>query len=134
MAEMEVAIVGVEKRLWSGQANFVSARTVEGDIGLLPGHQPVIAALDEAGVVRIDPTDGESFHAAVFGGFLSVTSESVTILAEVAEMAEDIDVAQARQALQDAETGAPPAEDRERQIAASRARARLRAAGESPDR
>ncbi|HSK60135.1 MAG TPA: F0F1 ATP synthase subunit epsilon [Actinomycetospora sp.] len=132
MAEMEVAIVGVEKRLWSGQANFVSARTVEGDIGLLPGHQPVIAALDEAGVVRIDPTDGESFHAAVFGGFLSVTSESVTILAEVAELASEIDVAAARDALQRAEGGGDDVDDTA--AAAARARARLRAAGESPDR
>ncbi|MDF2979829.1 MAG: atpC [Actinomycetospora sp.] len=132
MAEMEVAIVGVEKRLWSGQANFVSARTVEGDIGLLPGHQPVIAALDEAGVVRIDPTDGESFHAAVFGGFLSVTSESVTILAEVAELASEIDVAAARDELQRAEGGGDDVDDTA--AAAARARARLRAAGESPDR
>jgi F-type H+-transporting ATPase subunit epsilon len=132
MAEMEVAIVGVEKQLWSGQANFVSARTVEGDIGLLPGHQPVIAALDEAGVVRIDPTDGESFHAAVFGGFLSVTAESVTILAEVAEMAEEIDVAAARDALQRAEGGGDDVDDTA--AAAARARARLRAAGENPDR
>jgi F-type H+-transporting ATPase subunit epsilon len=132
MAEMEVAIVGVEKRLWSGQANFVSARTVEGDIGLLPGHQPVIAALDEAGVVRIDPTDGESFHAAVFGGFLSVTSESVTILAEMAELASEIDVAAARDELQRAEGGGDDTDDTA--AAAARARARLRAAGESPDR
>jgi len=132
MAEMEVAIVGVEKRLWSGQANFVSARTVEGDIGLLPGHQPVIAALDEAGVVRIDPTEGESFHAAVFGGFLSVTAESVTILAEQAEMASEIDVAAARDELQRAEGGGDDVDDTA--AAAARARARLRAAGESPDR
>ncbi|PVZ14730.1 F0F1 ATP synthase subunit epsilon [Actinomycetospora cinnamomea] len=132
MAEMEVAIVGVEKRLWSGQANFVSARTVEGDIGLLPGHQPVIAALDEAGVVRIDPTDGESFHAAVFGGFLSVTAESVTILAEQAEIASEIDVSAARDELQRAEGGNE--DDHESRAAAARARARLRAAGENPDR
>jgi F-type H+-transporting ATPase subunit epsilon len=134
MAEMEVAIVGVEKRLWSGQANFVSARTVEGDIGLLPGHQPVIAALDEAGVVRIDPTDGESFHAAVFGGFLSVTADSVTILAEQAELASEIDVASAREALQHAEGGGDGEDHHETQAAAARARARLRAAGENPDR
>jgi F-type H+-transporting ATPase subunit epsilon len=132
MAEMEVAIVGVEKQLWSGQANFVSARTVEGDIGLLPGHQPMIAALDEAGVVRIDPTDGESFHAAVFGGFLSVTAESVTILAELAEMASEIDVAAARDELQRAEGGGDDVDDTA--AAANRARARLRAAGENPDR
>ncbi len=132
MAEMEVAIVGVEKRLWAGQASFVSARTVEGDIGLLPGHEPVIAALDEAGVVRIDPTDGESFHAAVFGGFLSVTAESVTILAEIAELASEIDVAAARDELQRAEGGGDDFDDTA--AAAARARARLRAAGESPDR
>jgi F-type H+-transporting ATPase subunit epsilon len=132
MATMEVAIVGVEKRLWSGEASFVSARTVDGDIGLLPGHQPMIAALDEAGVVRIDPSEGESFHAAVFGGFLSVTAESVTILAELAEMAEEIDVAAARDELQRAEGGGDDFDDAA--AAAARARARLRAAGESPDR
>jgi F-type H+-transporting ATPase subunit epsilon len=132
MATMEVAIVGVEKRLWSGEASFVSARTVDGDIGLLPGHQPMIAALDEAGVVRIDPSEGESFHAAVFGGFLSVTAESVTILAELAEMAEEIDVASARDELQRAEGGGDDVDDAA--AAAARARARLRAAGESPDR
>lgn len=132
MATMEVAIVGVEKRLWSGEASFVSARTVDGDIGLLPGHQPMIAALDEAGVVRIDPSEGESFHAAVFGGFLSVTAESVTILAELAEMAEEIDVAAARDELQRAEGGGDDVDDAA--AAAARARARLRAAGESPDR
>jgi F-type H+-transporting ATPase subunit epsilon len=132
MATMEVAIVGVEKRLWSGEASFVSAHTVDGDVGLLPGHQPMIAALDEAGVVRIDPSEGESFHAAVFGGFLSVTAESVTILAELAEMAEEIDVASARDELQRAEGGGDDFDDAA--AAAARARARLRAAGESPDR
>lgn len=132
MATMEVGIVGVEKRLWSGEASFVSARTVDGDIGLLPGHQPMIAALDEAGVVRIDPSEGESFHAAVFGGFLSVTAESVTILAELAEMASEVDVAAARDELQRAEGGGDDFDDAA--AAAARARARLRAAGESPDR
>jgi F-type H+-transporting ATPase subunit epsilon len=131
VAEMDVQIVGVEKKLWSGQAGFVSARTVEGDIGLLPGHEPVIAQLGEAGVVRIDPTDGESFHAAVFGGFLSVTAESVTILAEQAELASEVDVAEAREELKRAEGG--ESDDAESQIAADRARARLRAAGESLD-
>ena len=128
MAEMDVAIVGVERELWSGKAGFVSARTVEGDIGLLPGHEPVIAALTEAGVVRIDPSEGEPFHAAVFGGFLSVTAESVTILAEQAEMADEIDVAAARDALQKAE-----GDDDHDDTAAAKARAtaRLRAAGES---
>ena len=132
MAEMDVQIVGVEKRLWQGQATFVSARTVEGDIGLLPGHEPVIAQLDEAGVIRVDPTEGESFHAADFGGFLSVTAESVTVLAELAELASEIDVSEAREELSRAEGG--ESDDLESQAAADRARARLRAAGETPDR
>ena len=131
MAEMEVAVVGVERKLWSGQAGFVSARTIEGDIGLLPGHEPLIAALTEAGVVRIDPTEGEPFHVAVFGGFLSVTGESVTILAEQAEMAHEIDVAAARDALQAAQ-GEDDYDDTA--AARKRAEARLRAAGESVER
>ena len=131
MAEMDVQIVGVEKRLWSGKASFVSARTVEGDIGLLPGHEPVIAQLNEAGVVRVDPTEGESFHAAVFGGFLSVTAESVTVLAELAELASEIDVAQAKDDL--SRVDGDGNDDHEAAAAADRARARLRAAGESTD-
>ena len=52
MAEMTVELVAVERRLWSGKASFVFARTTVGEIGVLPGHEPTLAQLEEAGVVR----------------------------------------------------------------------------------
>jgi F-type H+-transporting ATPase subunit epsilon len=131
VAEMQVDVVGVEKKIWSGEASFVSARTVEGSIVILPGHEPLIAQLREAGVVRVDPTDGESFHVAAFGGFLSVTAESVTVLAELAELASEIDVAQAKDDLREAEHYIGESDDQEWRVARDRARARLQAAGES---
>jgi len=54
MAEMTVELVAVERRLWSGEASFVFARTTEGEIGVLPGHEPTLAQLEQAGVIRID--------------------------------------------------------------------------------
>ena len=124
MADMTVELVAVERRIWSGQANFVLARTTVGEIGVLPGHEPTLAQLEEAGVVRIDGTDGTSTTLAVHGGFLSITPETVTVLAEFAEKAEEIDVSRARSALDRADTSEP-----EGAAAAARANARLRAAG-----
>ena len=88
MAEMTVELVAVERRIWSGKASFVFARTTVGEIGVLPGHEPTLAQLEEAGVVRIDGTDGSSTTVAVHGGFLHVTPEGVTVLAESAELSE----------------------------------------------
>ena len=125
MAEMTVELVAVERPIWSGSATFVLARTTVGDIGVLPGHEPTLAQMEEAGVVRIDATDGGSLTVAVHGGFLSITPEGVTILAEFAELSEDIDVARAREALNRADASEPDGVS-----AAKRAQARLRAAGE----
>jgi F-type H+-transporting ATPase subunit epsilon len=124
MAEMTVELVAVEKRLWSGKASFVFARTTVGEIGVLPGHEPTLAQLEEAGIVRIDGTDGSSTTAAVHGGFLHITPEGVTVLAESAELSSDIDVSRAREALNRADTSDP-----EGAAAAARAEARLKAAG-----
>lgn len=124
MAEMTVELVAVERRIWSGQASFVRARTTVGDIGVLPGHQPTLAQLEEAGVVRVEGTDGTSTTLAVHGGFLSITGESVTVLAEFAEVAEEIDVSRAQAALDRADTSDPAGA-----AAAARAQVRLRAAG-----
>ena len=55
---MTVELVAVERELWSGKASFVFARTTVGEIGVLPGHEPTLAQLEEAGIVRIDGTDG----------------------------------------------------------------------------
>jgi len=96
---MTVELVAVEQRLWSGSAKLVSAQTTEGEIGVMPGHEPVLGQLVEGGVVAITTVDGERVVAAVHGGFLSVTATTVTILAESADMAQDIDVAAAKAVL-----------------------------------
>jgi F-type H+-transporting ATPase subunit epsilon len=124
MADMHVELVAVERRLWSGEASFVLARTTVGDIGVLPGHEPTLAQMEEAGVVRIDATDGSTLTVAVHGGFLSITPEGVTVLAEFAEFANEIDVSRARSALDKADESDP-----EGAAAAKRAQVRLRAAG-----
>ena len=126
MAEIAVELVAVERRVWSGRASFVFARTTAGEIGILPGHEQTLAQLVEAGIVRIDGVDGPPTTVAVHGGFLHVTPDTVTILAESAEINEEIDVARARQALERADHSEP-----EGAAAAKRAQVRLRVAGEA---
>ncbi|MEV8443584.1 F0F1 ATP synthase subunit epsilon [Actinosynnema sp. NPDC051121] len=118
MAEMTVQLVAVERRLWSGTATSVVAQTLEGEIGILPGHEPVLGQLVEGGVVRIRTADNDLVTAAVHGGFLSVTGEGVSILAEDAELSHEIDVEQARADVQNSDD-----------VQRARAIARLRAAG-----
>ncbi|WP_327113163.1 F0F1 ATP synthase subunit epsilon [Nocardia sp. NBC_01730] len=103
MAEMSVDLVAVERLLWSGQASFVSAQTTEGQIGIMPGHEPLLGQLVEGGTVAIVDTDGERIVAAVHGGFFSVTANSVRVLAESAEFAGEVDVEAARRVLADSE-------------------------------
>jgi F-type H+-transporting ATPase subunit epsilon len=126
VAELTVELVAVERRIWSGKANFVFARTTVGEIGVLPGHEPTLAQLEETGVVRVDSTDGTTTTLAVHGGFLSVTPDTVTVLAEYAELDDEIDVSRARDALQRADESEP-----EGAAAAARANVRLKAAGAS---
>lgn len=80
MAELAVEIVSEEKAIWSGSASAVSARTINGEIGILPGHTPILGVLVEGDVV-ISTESGER-TAAVDGGFLSVDHDTVTIVAE----------------------------------------------------
>jgi F-type H+-transporting ATPase subunit epsilon len=126
MATMHVELVSVERPLWSGEATAVYARTPDGGIGILPGHAPLLASLEPGWIVRIEPADGSELRVAVHGGSLSVRPDGVSILAEVAETADEIDVARARESL--AQIG--DAQDDESVAARNRALARLRAAGE----
>lgn len=121
MAEMSVQLVAVERRLWSGTGTFVVAQTTEGEIGIMPGHEPVLGQLIEGGVVRVTTTDGDTVTAAVHGGFLSVTGDGVSILAESADLADEIDLEQARA---DLESVGDDEDER------ARALGRLRAAGQ----
>ena len=76
---LNVEIVAEDHFLWSGQARSVSARTIDGEIGILPGHQPLLAVLGDGEVV-IEAADGAA------GGFFSVDNDRVTIAATQAEL------------------------------------------------
>jgi F-type H+-transporting ATPase subunit epsilon len=129
VATVHVELVSVERLLWSGDATMVIARTTEGELGVLPGHAPLLGELAPGGVVRIQQEGGEELAFAVHGGFLSVTEDGVSILAEIAERSDEIDVARAQQALDRARSSGE--DDDEAAAAASRALSRLRASGQS---
>lgn len=117
MAEIAAQLVSVERALWTGTATSVTAQTTEGEIGVLPGHEPLLGQLVENGVVTIRTNDGEKLVAAVQGGFLSVSSDKITILADSASWAREVDVA-------DAQSRAKSAEDeRDKALAESELRA-----------
>lgn len=82
---LNVAVVSAERELWSGEATQVIARTTEGEIGILTGHQPVLAIL-APGESRVTATDGTVVTARVEDGFLSVQGDTVTIVAGTAEL------------------------------------------------
>ncbi|MGY1722426.1 F0F1 ATP synthase subunit epsilon [Blastococcus sp. SYSU DS0533] len=128
MATLQVELVAVERKIWSGEATSVIARTTEGELGVLPGHTPLLGQLADGGVVTIHTESGEDMVIAAHGGFLSVTERGVSILAETAEISSEIDVERAREALRRAESGG---DDPEAVAAARRAQSRLRAAGAS---
>lgn len=125
MAELQVDVVSAEGRVWSGKANMVLTRTVEGEIGILPGHESVLA-IQATGAVTIRTTDGATVNAAVHGGFLSVHKDNVSILAEVAELSDTVDVQRARDALARSQSD----ESEAGRASYMRARARLTAVGE----
>ena len=129
MATVHVELVSVERLLWYGDATMLIARTTEGERGVLPGHAPLLGELAPGGVVRIQQEGGEELTFAVHGGFLSVTEDGVSVLAEIAERADEIDVARAEQALERARSAGE--DDDEAAAAASRAVSRLRAAGQT---
>lgn len=126
MAELHVELVTADRRVWSGQARIVVAKTVEGDFGVLPGHAPVLAVLAN-GVVTIRTVDGDDVYAAVLGGFVSVADDDVSILAEQAELASEVDVARAHEEIERLQGF----EDPESVEARSRAVARVRAVEQS---
>jgi len=80
---LNVELVSPEKKVWSGEAVSVSARTLDGDLGILTDHAPLLGVLVD-GVVSIKATDGSTNEFSVSGGFLSVSNNRVSILAESA--------------------------------------------------
>lgn len=131
---LRVELVVPDGEVWSGRARMVVAKTLDGDIGILTGHPPVLGLLAEASLVRIlDPEDegGESGDgrvvAAVSEGFLSVADDRVSVLARQAQLGSQVDTAAAESVISEAEPP-PPGQPEPAEVRYSRAL--LRAAGE----
>jgi F-type H+-transporting ATPase subunit epsilon len=80
---LNVELVSPTAQVWSGQAKFISARTIEGDLGVLPDHSPLFGVLVD-GQVKIETLDGSIKEFEVHGGFISVSNNRVSILTESA--------------------------------------------------
>ena len=123
--------------IWSGMARMVIAKTLDGDIGILTGHPPVVGILADASLVRIldvedaSAEDQGEVRAAVSSGFLSSADDRVSILVRQAELGSRVEVAAARTRLDNAMSEAgqlPPGEQETLEVRYSRAV--LRAAGD----
>lgn len=131
---LQVQVVSPERILWSGEAELVTARTVEGgDITFLNDHAPFVGALETC-KVTIRPDQGTDTFYAVHGGFVEVSNNEISVLTDVSEPADAIDIeraeaarAKANEALQlDPADAAAVASKR-------RAELRLEVAGVVPD-
>ena len=82
---LQVELVAADRRVWEGEANMVLARTLDGELGVLSGHTPMLGVLVD-GTVRIF-TDGGEVSIDVDGGFMSVDHDRVTLVTESADTA-----------------------------------------------
>lgn len=101
MKTLTVNIVTPDGPVYDSQVDMIIAKTASGEIGILPGHIPTVAPL-VIGAVKLKK-DGKSEYVAVNGGFVEVRPEKVSILTQSAEIASDIDVARAKEAMKRAE-------------------------------
>jgi len=84
MSQLHVELVAADRKVWEGEAKQVSARSMEGELGILPGHTPLLGIL-VSGDVRIESMSGQIHVATIDSGFLSVDHDRVTIVAEAVE-------------------------------------------------
>lgn len=127
MAELDVTVTSVSRKVWEGKAKSVVLKTVLGDMGVLPDHEPVLAVLAD-GPLRIDTVaeeggESESRWFAVHGGFFSLDSNVMHILVEYTEMASEIDLERAKAARERAQ--AAGSDDEEEVEALRRAETRI---------
>jgi F-type H+-transporting ATPase subunit epsilon len=123
-SNLQVELVAADRVVWSGEATMVIARTIEGDVGVLRGHAPMLSVLTDA-VVEINPVDGPVVVASADGGFISVANDRVSILSAHVLLAEEIDIDEARTELEKAEGLIGVDDEAEQRI--RRAEARIRA-------
>lgn len=131
MATMRLEIATAERVVYSEDVEILVAPGMDGQLGILPNHAPLLTAL-QPGEIRV-VREGEESYMAVSGGFLEVMANRVTILADTAERAEEIDIERAEEAMQRAqeriETGGASAMELQRALASiRRSQARLLAA------
>ncbi|MEU1621988.1 F0F1 ATP synthase subunit epsilon [Streptomyces sp. NPDC005722] len=115
LAELHVELVAADRNVWSGAATLVVARTESGDIGVMPNHEPLLGVL-QSGPVTIRTGEGGTVVAAVHGGFISFADNKLSVLAEIAELAEEIDVQRAERALERAKADADAAGERRAEV------------------
>ena len=97
MAMIFVDVVSAEEAIFSGNASFVALPGQEGELGILPGHVPLLTRI-RPGAVRIKTEQGTEENVFVAGGILEVQPDRVTVLADTAIRSKDLDEAKAKQA------------------------------------
>jgi F-type H+-transporting ATPase subunit epsilon len=132
VAGLQLTVVSQEEELFSGEVDSVQAPGVEGQLGILPKHAPLITQLD-FGELRAQAGD-EEYAFAVHGGFMHVLSDEVIVLADLAERVQEIDIERAQEARERAlemlKESPPPEERRLTELALRRSRVRLKLARE----
>ncbi len=118
---LTVRLVATDREVFKGEANLVVVQTLEGQVGIMPQHSPMMAQLADAEVLI--KTDAGDLHAAVHSGFATVDRDNVIILAETAELADEI-VVEAAERIK-AEIGTPAEVDQASQAKLKRAETRL---------
>ena len=134
---LRVELVAPDGEIWAGRARMVIAKTLDGDLGVLAGHSPVLGILAEGSLVRIlgpeadeESAGGEAVLAAVSSGFLAVADDRVSILSRQAQLASAVDTAAVQAELDAALEGTVPVAPEDEPTEVKYARALLRAAGE----
>ncbi|MHB8663543.1 MAG: ATP synthase F1 subunit epsilon [Acidimicrobiales bacterium] len=121
---LHVELVSPERILFSGDADMVICRTTDGEIAFLTDHAPFVGALG-IGTVTVRGGEGGDTRAAVHGGFVEVSHNRVTILSDVAEMADQIDLLRAEVAMDAAVAKLREEHDAECEAALRRAHVRI---------
>jgi F-type H+-transporting ATPase subunit epsilon len=125
---LEVHVVTPEREVWSGSATEVIARGIEGDVGILTGHAPLLIRL-AIGPLQVQLEDGSWLRAVVDGGFLHVSTEEgqtrVDVLASGAALADEIDVEAVRRRVEELRSADAEDERARRELARAEARVAL---------
>ena len=114
MATLNVAMVSTRRNVWEGEASLVVLRTLDGEVGIMPGHSPLLGMLAD-GPLLIRPVEGEDVRAYVHEGFVTVDGSDVIVLADWLELASEIDVREAEQDLEAARNAGTTAEVRKQE-------------------